>query len=102
MYSVAIQDSNIFWNLKVIVAFYIQENSDSAIDVEMQILSDSEKRSHYDRYLSSQRIRVQRCSQKFSMMNTYESNGKSVKQMEVVEWLNGIDMPYMTFCQRKE
>lgn len=53
----------------------------------MQILSDSEKRSHYDRYLLSQRMRVQRCSEQFSMMYTYETNRVSVKQMEVVEWL---------------
>ncbi|KAI8542062.1 hypothetical protein RHMOL_Rhmol08G0109600 [Rhododendron molle] len=52
-----------------------------------EILSDSEKRSHYDRYLLSQRMRVQRCSEQFSMMYTYETNRISVKQMEVVEWL---------------
>ncbi|KAG5535533.1 hypothetical protein RHGRI_023336 [Rhododendron griersonianum] len=57
------------------------------MDNVMQILSDSEKRSHYDRYLLSQRMRVQRCSEQFSMMYTYETNRISVKQMEVVEWL---------------
>lgn len=53
----------------------------------MQILSDTEKRSHYDRYLSSQRMRVQRCSEQFSMMYTYGTNKISGEQMEVVEWL---------------
>ncbi|XP_057501544.1 uncharacterized protein LOC130785398 isoform X1 [Actinidia eriantha] len=52
-----------------------------------EILSDSEKRAHYDRYLLSQRMHVQRCSGQVSVMYTYESRKITMKQMEVVEWL---------------
>ncbi|THG12215.1 uncharacterized protein LOC114277068 [Camellia sinensis] len=52
-----------------------------------EILSNSEKRTHYDRYLLSQRMRVQRCSEQVSVMYTYESHRTTMKEMEVVEWL---------------
>ncbi|XP_028087733.1 uncharacterized protein LOC114288427 isoform X2 [Camellia sinensis] len=52
-----------------------------------EILSDSEKRTHYDRYLLSQRMRVHRCSEQVSVMYTYESHRTTMKEMEVVEWL---------------
>ncbi|KAA8522625.1 hypothetical protein F0562_013014 [Nyssa sinensis] len=52
-----------------------------------EILSDSEKRAHYDRYLLSQRILVQRCYQQGSTLHIYESHRTTMKQMEVVEWL---------------
>lgn len=52
-----------------------------------EILSDSEKRAHYDRYLLSQRSLVQTQSRKGSVMYRYESHRATMKQMEVVEWL---------------
>uniref|UniRef100_A0A5B7CGR1 J domain-containing protein n=1 Tax=Davidia involucrata TaxID=16924 RepID=A0A5B7CGR1_DAVIN len=52
-----------------------------------EILSDSEKRAHYDRYLLSQRMLVQRHSRQGSIIHTYESHRTTMKQMEVVEWL---------------
>lgn len=51
-----------------------------------EILSDSEKRAHYDSYLLSQRSLVQRQSRQGSVMYKYESH-RTIKQMEVVEWL---------------
>ncbi|KAK1373330.1 J domain-containing protein [Heracleum sosnowskyi] len=51
-----------------------------------EILSDSEKRAHYDKYLLSQRSVVQRQSRQGSVMYKYESH-RTMKQMEVVEWL---------------
>ncbi|GJR12069.1 chaperone DnaJ-domain superfamily protein [Tanacetum coccineum] len=52
-----------------------------------QILSDTEKRAHYDRYLFSQKVVVQKRSGQGSPMYTYESYGTTEKPMEVVEWL---------------
>ncbi|KAK3017819.1 hypothetical protein RJ639_003676 [Escallonia herrerae] len=52
-----------------------------------EILSVSEKRAHYDRYLLSQRTLVQRRSRQGSIMYKYESPRAAIKQMEVVEWL---------------
>lgn len=52
-----------------------------------EILSDSERRAHYDRYLLSQRTLVQRHSRQGSTMYIYESHREAVKHMEVVEWL---------------
>ncbi|KAK2967671.1 hypothetical protein RJ640_030542 [Escallonia rubra] len=52
-----------------------------------EILSDSEKRAHYDRYLLSQRTLVQRHSRLGSIMYKYESPRAAIKEMEVVEWL---------------
>ncbi|KAM7516469.1 hypothetical protein LguiA_006052 [Lonicera macranthoides] len=52
-----------------------------------EILSDSDKRAHYDRFLLSQRTLVQRHSRQGSTMYKYESHRVTVKQMEVVEWL---------------
>ncbi|KAK3032899.1 hypothetical protein RJ639_034947 [Escallonia herrerae] len=51
------------------------------------ILSNSEKRAHYDRYLLSQRTLVQRHSRQGSIMYKYESPRAAIKEMEVVEWL---------------
>ncbi|XP_052195005.1 uncharacterized protein LOC127803042 [Diospyros lotus] len=52
-----------------------------------EILSDYEKRAHYDRYLLSQRILVQRHCGQGSAMYRYDLHRTEVKQMEVVEWL---------------
>ncbi|CAK9156382.1 unnamed protein product [Ilex paraguariensis] len=52
-----------------------------------EILSDSEKRALYDRYLLSQRTLVQRHSRQGTLVYKYEFHRATVKQMEVVEWL---------------
>ncbi|KAF8410174.1 hypothetical protein HHK36_002696 [Tetracentron sinense] len=53
-----------------------------------EILSDSEKRAHYDMYLFSQRKVVQRHSKQGSTIYTYGSHITiTTRQMEVVEWL---------------
>ncbi|XP_059594654.1 uncharacterized protein LOC100261169 isoform X2 [Vitis vinifera] len=52
----------------------------------LQILSDTEKRAHYDRDLLSQRRLVQKYSRQGSTLYTYESHIMK-RQMEVVEWL---------------
>ncbi|XP_043709865.1 uncharacterized protein LOC122658810 [Telopea speciosissima] len=52
-----------------------------------EILSDSEKRAHYDRYLFSQKKVLQKNLKKRSSMYRYESCMTVAKQMEVVEWL---------------
>ncbi|CAK7337786.1 unnamed protein product [Dovyalis caffra] len=56
-----------------------------------EILSDSEKRAHYDSYLLSQRktkivIEPEHCRQG-STLHTYESRMTTNEEMEVVEWL---------------
>ncbi|XP_034690913.1 uncharacterized protein LOC117918394 isoform X2 [Vitis riparia] len=51
-----------------------------------EILSDTEKRAHYDRDLLSQRRLVQKYSRQGSTLYTYESHIMK-RQMEVVEWL---------------
>ncbi|KAL5556840.1 hypothetical protein UlMin_039076 [Ulmus minor] len=54
-----------------------------------EILSDSEKRSHYDRYLFSQRKLVEKQSGQgtSATLYMYTSHVTTYKQMEVVEWL---------------
>ncbi|XP_059623981.1 uncharacterized protein LOC132266966 isoform X2 [Cornus florida] len=52
-----------------------------------EILSDYDKRAHYDRYLLSQRMLVQKHCRQGSILWRYESHGITMKQMEVVEWL---------------
>ncbi|GKU94847.1 hypothetical protein SLEP1_g8282 [Rubroshorea leprosula] len=52
-----------------------------------EILSDSKKRAHYDRYLLSQRQFLQQHSGQGPILYTYESDTSMNKQMEVVEWL---------------
>ncbi|XP_060191486.1 uncharacterized protein LOC132621291 isoform X2 [Lycium barbarum] len=52
-----------------------------------EILSDSEKRAHYDQYLSFRKAIVDMHSRQGSKMCTYESYSTSIKEMEVVEWL---------------
>ncbi|KAI3953213.1 hypothetical protein MKX01_042208 [Papaver californicum] len=53
-----------------------------------EILSDSEKRAHYDMYLFSQRKVMQKVSgQQGSPMFIYESHVPMSNEMEVVEWL---------------
>ncbi|GAV58739.1 DnaJ domain-containing protein [Cephalotus follicularis] len=52
-----------------------------------EILSDSEKRAHYDKCLLYQRKVVQKSSRQVSTMYRYESHIRTNKQMEVVEWL---------------
>lgn len=51
-----------------------------------EILSDSGKRTLYDRYLLSQRTLIQRHSRQGYVLYAYESHGAPVR-MEVVEWL---------------
>ncbi|KAF5738245.1 hypothetical protein HS088_TW13G01141 [Tripterygium wilfordii] len=52
-----------------------------------EILSDSQKRSHYDQYLLSQRKFMQQHSRECSTSYTYKSYMTVSKEMEVVEWL---------------
>ncbi|KDP32043.1 hypothetical protein JCGZ_12504 [Jatropha curcas] len=52
-----------------------------------EILSDCEKRAHYDKYLMSQRRVVQKCSGEGSTLYMYKSHMTTTKHMEVVEWL---------------
>ena len=53
----------------------------------MQILSDSQKRAHYDMYLLSQKKLMQRHSGQGSKLQIYKSQAIVFKEMEVVEWL---------------
>ncbi|KAI3665666.1 hypothetical protein L6452_44296 [Arctium lappa] len=57
------------------------------IHAAYEILSDTEKRTHYDRYLSSQKLAFRKPSRQGLAMYTYESYEATEKQMEVVEWL---------------
>ncbi|GMY11869.1 chaperone protein dnaj [Fagus crenata] len=53
-----------------------------------EILSDSEKRTHYDRYLLSQRRLMQKHSRQGTRLSTYKPyEAATSRQMEVVEWL---------------
>ncbi|KAL2348335.1 hypothetical protein Fmac_002335 [Flemingia macrophylla] len=52
-----------------------------------EILSDSQKRAHYDMYLLSQKKLMQKHSRHGSKLHIYESHVISFKEMEVVEWL---------------
>ncbi|GFQ04573.1 chaperone protein dnaj [Phtheirospermum japonicum] len=52
-----------------------------------EILSDSTKRSHYDRHISSQTIPVERRYKRDTTIFNYTSHEHPPKQMEVVEWL---------------
>ncbi|OMP01833.1 hypothetical protein COLO4_11531 [Corchorus olitorius] len=52
-----------------------------------EILSDSQKRAHYDSYLLSQRNIMQKQSRQGSTLYMYTSHTTINKQMEVVEWL---------------
>ncbi|MBA0760925.1 hypothetical protein Gotri_023637 [Gossypium trilobum] len=62
-------------------------NSFIRILAAYEILSDSEKRAHYDNYLLSQRMVMQKHSRQGSTLYTYTSHMTINKQMEVVEWL---------------
>lgn len=53
----------------------------------MQILSDSQKRAHYDMYLLSQKKLMQKHSEQGSKLYIYNSQATTFKEMEVVEWL---------------
>lgn len=53
----------------------------------MQILSDSERRTQYDRYLLTQRKIIQKQSGQGAALYTYKAHATTYKQMEVVEWL---------------
>lgn len=53
----------------------------------LQILSDSEKRAHYDRYLLSHKKLVLKHSGRGSKLHFYKSHETTFKEMEVVEWL---------------
>ncbi|KAH7566671.1 hypothetical protein ACOSP7_023271 [Xanthoceras sorbifolium] len=52
-----------------------------------EILSDSEKKAHYDQYLLSQRKLMEEHSRQDSKLYMYRSHMTTNKQMEVVEWL---------------
>ncbi|KAK6796760.1 hypothetical protein RDI58_004461 [Solanum bulbocastanum] len=52
-----------------------------------EILSDSERRAHYDEYLSFRKALVHMHSRQGSKMCMYESYSTEIKEMEVVEWL---------------
>ncbi|KAL3525623.1 hypothetical protein ACH5RR_013995 [Cinchona calisaya] len=52
-----------------------------------EILSDCEKRAHYNQYLLSQRVPVQRLCRQGSEIFTYDSHRIPAGRMEVVEWL---------------
>ncbi|XP_048128465.1 uncharacterized protein LOC115742135 isoform X2 [Rhodamnia argentea] len=47
-----------------------------------EILSDAEKRAHYDRYLLTQKL-----SREYSVSYVYRSHATVYREMEVVEWL---------------
>lgn len=53
----------------------------------MQILSDSDKRAHYDRYLLSRRMVMTKHSTQGYVLHRYKSRLTSSQEMEVVEWL---------------
>ncbi|KAG8642692.1 hypothetical protein MANES_12G112200v8 [Manihot esculenta] len=52
-----------------------------------EILSDSERRALYDKYLMSQRRVMQNHSGESSTLHMYKTQTTASKQMEVVEWL---------------
>ncbi|KAL4568761.1 hypothetical protein LXL04_024376 [Taraxacum kok-saghyz] len=52
-----------------------------------EILSDTQKRVHYDSYLQSKKVFIRKPSTQGSAMYTYESYEATEHQMEVVEWL---------------
>ncbi|QCD91386.1 curved DNA-binding protein [Vigna unguiculata] len=52
-----------------------------------EILSDSQKRAHYDMYLLSQKKLMQKHSEQGSKLYIYKSQATAFKEMEVVEWL---------------
>ncbi|KZV35473.1 hypothetical protein F511_30463 [Dorcoceras hygrometricum] len=52
-----------------------------------EILSDPNKRAHYDHHLLSQRTFIERSSKRDPIIYNYNSYGNSGKNMEVVEWL---------------
>ncbi|XP_015583278.1 uncharacterized protein LOC8261668 isoform X1 [Ricinus communis] len=52
-----------------------------------EILSDTERRTHYDNFLRSQRKDVQKDSREGSTFYMYKSEMARSKEMEVVEWL---------------
>ncbi|XP_073118708.1 uncharacterized protein [Henckelia pumila] len=70
-----------------------QSHTSSASDKFIQllaayeILSDPDKRAHYDHHLLSQRTFVERNSKRDPIIYNYNSYGSSGKKMEVVEWL---------------
>ncbi|XP_058069951.1 uncharacterized protein LOC131219010 isoform X2 [Magnolia sinica] len=52
-----------------------------------EILSDSERRAHYDQYLFTKRKIVPKQPRQGSTLYRYESHVTKTEQMEVVEWL---------------
>ncbi|WJX55289.1 hypothetical protein P8452_41077 [Trifolium repens] len=52
-----------------------------------EILSDAQKRSHYDMYLLYQKKLMQKHSEQGSKLRIYESQATTFNEMEVVEWL---------------
>ncbi|XP_054824311.1 uncharacterized protein LOC129322194 isoform X2 [Prosopis cineraria] len=52
-----------------------------------EILSDSKKRAHYDRYLLSKKKLVVKHTRQGSKLHFYRSHETTSKEMEVVEWL---------------
>jgi hypothetical protein len=53
----------------------------------LQIISDAQKRSHYDMYLFYQKKLMQKHSEQGSKLRIYESQATTFNEMEVVEWL---------------
>ena len=53
----------------------------------LQILSDSQKRAHYEMYLLSQKKHMQRYFGQGSKLQIYKSQATAFKEMEVAEWL---------------
>ncbi|XP_010446655.1 PREDICTED: uncharacterized protein LOC104729417 isoform X2 [Camelina sativa] len=52
-----------------------------------EILSDSEKRAHYDRYLLSRRVVITKYSRQGYTLHRYKKRLTLSQEMEVVEWL---------------
>ncbi|KAK4799555.1 hypothetical protein SAY86_024920 [Trapa natans] len=52
-----------------------------------EILSDANRRAHYDKYLTTQKKFVQKISREGSVGYSYRSFTTGYRQMEVVEWL---------------
>ncbi|XP_047319754.1 uncharacterized protein LOC124923819 [Impatiens glandulifera] len=52
-----------------------------------EILSNIERRAHYDNFLLAQKVQIKRPSMNYSTMYSYRSKGVVMKKMEVVEWL---------------
>ncbi|KAG4988747.1 hypothetical protein JHK82_031081 [Glycine max] len=70
--------------------------------VAIQILSDSQKRAHYDMYLLSQKKLMQRNSGQGSKLQIYKSQATGLKEMEVVEWLKWYKLTINNILAKKK